>query len=137
MKLQNVENNSVSTKGLYFTKATPIFNNVVAEARQEAYTTTKKGVKYIKDNRISETLKKTIKEIPIIKHMSKKNDVFVYLNEYQSRTNPKRQGTLLRIWEYDHFEKDVKQETFVASAYLKSRATELVIEQIKKKIIAK
>lgn len=84
MKISSVNNMGYtpSGKALYFTKTPTIAIDKGMEfLSHENVSTSKKGIRYLKDDEIPREIRKKLGELPFIKKLSKKYETFVWFVE--------------------------------------------------------
>ena len=81
MHIQAITSNerSQAFKALYFSKTpTVMLDKAIEFMPHEKVATTSKGIRYLKDTDISQSIKKHFGNIPFVKKMAKKYDTFIW-----------------------------------------------------------
>ena len=107
MKIQQQNSFNPSMKAVYFTEGQPLFNKAAkyVNAAGREVKTTPMGTRYFEDTKITPYLKSRFENIPFIKKLSEKNEIFIqYFGE---KKNGMREGyfsyTTIRIPNYDKY----------------------------------
>lgn len=79
MNIQNINNNNISNKGIYYTKSAPLISKNIDFDSNVAYKVSKLGAKYIEDNsvQLNHNIKKNLSKRNILVDLAKKMDVFI------------------------------------------------------------
>ena len=83
MRIQSINNNVVS-KGLYFTKTSNVLFNKdksINYLNNDAVKISEQGFRYIEDTSVAENIKEKFANIPFVKNLAEKFDVFVFFRE--------------------------------------------------------
>ena len=107
MKIQQLNSFNPSMKAVYFTDGQPLFNKAAkyVNAAGREVKTTPMGTRYFEDTKITPYLKWRFENIPFIKKLSEKNEIFIqYFGE---KKHELRNGyfsyTTIRIPNYDKY----------------------------------
>ena len=107
MKIQQQNSFNPSMKAVYFTKGQPLFNKAAkyANVAGREVKTTPMGTRYFEDTKITPYLKSRFENIPFIKKLSQKNEIFIqYFGEKKNDMNKGYFSyTRIRIPNYDKY----------------------------------
>ena len=131
MNVQNIGNNNISNKGLYFTNRSPIVKGNVHYSNLRGVKISDLGARYVEDTsyKITPGFKRFFMENPVIKTMQKTKDIFVqYFGEqYDKNCNEYKSSLRLYILDKDSdcfriadfIEYDKKSETTARAKLIK------------------
>ena len=106
MKVQQQNSYNPAMKAVYFTEGQPLFNKAAnyAKAAGREVKSTPMGTRYFEDTKITPYLKWRFENIPFIKKLSEKNEIFIqYFGEKKESNARYYSYTTIRIPNYDKY----------------------------------
>ena len=131
MNIQTVNNNNISSKGLYFTKSTPLISKKFHYSSTKDLKISDHNVRYIEDKATPANIKESIAKTSLVKKLSSIYDVFVqYMGEKYNK-NIEEYKAWIRLYITDEISKKMSYIDFIElDAQSSKKAREKILKSL-------